>query len=113
MLQSFYNVLVVNCVFQGMVFGDTNTLIPLAMQTNLVKKTEDVVALLKQYEDERLLIADILQNDVNQVLAAVLLWIQFTKLKNHLVEDVSFSEAEKNLKIAIDKIRAIHYAIEK
>lgn len=66
---------------------------------------------LLRMQAERLLVADTLQNDVGQILASVLLWIQYTKIENKLVENVSFAEAEKNLKVAIDKIRSIHYLL--
>ncbi len=60
---------------------------------------------------ERERIADLLQNEINQTLASVLLWVQDAKKRNGLAEDYSFSQAELNLKAAIDQIRAVHYSL--
>ncbi len=62
---------------------------------------------------EREKIADALQNEVNQTLASVLLWIQLTKKENNLSEDRGFQQAEINLKAAIDHIRELHYSLMK
>jgi len=62
---------------------------------------------------ERSQLADQLQNEVNQTLASVLLWIQHAKLDNNIVEDPSLKQAENNLKAAIDRLRALHYMLAK
>lgn len=60
---------------------------------------------------ERGQIADLLQNEINQTLASVLLWVQDAKKRNGLSEDYSFLQAEANLKSAIDQIRDLHYTL--
>jgi hypothetical protein len=60
---------------------------------------------------ERSQLADQLQNEVNQTLASVLLWIQHAKLENNLMEDASLKQAETNLKAAIDRLRTLHYML--
>jgi len=62
---------------------------------------------------ERQQVADELQNEVNQTLASVLLWIQFAKKENNLMDDKSFAQAEINLKAAIDRVRSMHYSLSK
>ncbi|MEO5595282.1 MAG: hypothetical protein ABIR15_04160 [Chitinophagaceae bacterium] len=53
--------------------------------------------------------ADQLQNEVNQILAAALLWIRFAKMENKLTAGESIYNAEINLKEAIERVRALHY----
>jgi len=60
---------------------------------------------------ERSQLADQLQNEVNQTLASVLLWIQHAKLENNIPGDASLSQAETNLKAAIDRLRTLHYML--
>ena len=60
---------------------------------------------------ERSQLADQLQNEVNQTLASVLLWIQHAKMDNNIMEDASLKQAEINLKAAIDRLRTLHYAL--
>ena len=79
------------------------------MKTTPETVTDQLNACLKEREQ----IADALQNEVNQTLASVLLWIQFTKKDNHLAEDKSFQQAEINLKSAIDHVRLLHYLLTK
>jgi len=79
------------------------------MKTTPETVADQLNACLKEREQ----IADALQNEVNQTLASVLLWIQFTKKDNHLVEDKSFQQAEINLKAAIDHVRMLHYVLTK
>ena len=97
-----------NCFFRGMVFGwicqHRNN-----MKTNPPTVTDQLNTCLKEREQ----IADALQNEVNQTLASVLLWIQFTRKDNNLAEDKSFQQAEINLKAAIDRVRMLHYSLTK
>lgn len=60
---------------------------------------------------ERRQLADELQNEINQTLASVLLWIQHSKKENNIPEDPSLSQAETNLKAAIDRLRCLHYKL--
>lgn len=60
---------------------------------------------------ERRLLADELQNEVNQTLASVLLWIQHAKMEHNIPQDPSLTHAEENLKAAIDRMRALHYML--
>ncbi|GAC1449489.1 MAG: hypothetical protein NVSMB7_11570 [Chitinophagaceae bacterium] len=83
--------------------------IPENMKTNPETLTDQLNACLKEREQ----VADTLQNEVNQILASVLLWIQFTKKYNNLAGDKSFQQAETNLKAAIDRIRTMHYSLTK
>ena len=52
--------------------------------------------------------ANELQEEVNQILASALLWIRFAKSENKLTGDESVYNAEVNLQIAIERIRALH-----
>lgn len=69
------------------------------------------VDLLTPFLEERQQVADELQNEVNQLLASVLLWIRFAKTENKLMDDASIQHAEKNLQEAINRVRALHYAL--
>jgi len=60
---------------------------------------------------ERRQLADELQNEVNQTLASVLLWIQHAKKENDIPQDASLNQAETNLKAAIDRLRSLHYML--
>jgi hypothetical protein len=71
-------------------------------------KTNNQLSVL---QEERLHIADVLQNDLNQMLASVLLCMQFKKTENQLAENTLFSQAEMNLKIVIGKISNLHYSL--
>ena len=62
---------------------------------------------------ERQQAAHELQNEVNQLLASVLLWIRFAKAENRLHTDLSFLHAEKNLQEAITRVTSIHYTLAK
>ena len=73
------------------------------MQTNLIQ------ILLK----ERIILADELQNEINQSLASVLLWIQCAVKEHQLKDDKSLQMAEANLRATIDRARALHYSISK
>ena len=52
--------------------------------------------------------ANELQEEVNQILASALLWIRFAKSENKLAADESVYNAEVNLQIAIERVRALH-----
>ncbi len=67
--------------------------------------------LLTSFMEERQQVAEELQNEVNQLLASVLLWIRFAKTDNQLIDDASIKNAEKNLQEAINRVRALHYAL--
>jgi signal transduction histidine kinase len=73
------------------------------METNLVDM------LLK----ERIIVAEELQNEINQSLASVLLWIQFAVKEHHLQEDKSLQQAQNNLRATINRARALHYSLSK
>ncbi|MEP7278819.1 MAG: hypothetical protein ABI813_09270 [Bacteroidota bacterium] len=60
---------------------------------------------------ERIHLAEELQNEVNQTLASVLLWIQNARLENNIILDPSLAQAEINLKAAIDRLRKLHYSL--
>ena len=60
---------------------------------------------------ERAQLAEELQNEVNQTLASVLLWIQHAKKENNIAGDASLNQAETNLKAAIDRLRLLHYML--
>jgi signal transduction histidine kinase len=68
---------------------------------------------LKVCLKERSELANELQNEVNQTLASVLLWIQHAKIDNNIMDDPSLKNAEANLKEAIDRLRALHYMLDK
>lgn len=73
-----------------------------------IKTTEE---LLQACLSQRQALAEELQNEVNQTLASVLLWIQFAKKDNNIMEDTSLLQAEVNLKAAIDRLRDLHYLL--
>ncbi len=75
------------------------------------KTTHKVTARLNSCLINREEAASELQNEVNQLLAASLLWIRFAKADNKLYADESVYNAEKNLKEAIERVRALHYAL--
>jgi signal transduction histidine kinase len=79
------------------------------MKTKGPKISERLNTCLKEREQ----IADELQNEINQTLASVLLWMQFTKKEHQLQEDKAFMQAEENLKIAIDRLRTLHYSLSR
>lgn len=78
------------------------------MKTNLPSIKEQLNACLKEREQ----VADILQNEVNQILAAALLRMQCAKGSDN-TRDNSFQQPEIYLKKAIDKIRVLHYSLVK
>ncbi|MFT3936209.1 MAG: hypothetical protein QM726_21450 [Chitinophagaceae bacterium] len=68
---------------------------------------------LKNCIQQKMQASEELQNDINQVLASVLLWIEHTKLDQGLKNNASFEQAENNLRIAIEKVRKMHYKLGK
>ncbi len=60
---------------------------------------------------ERRSVANELQNEVTQTLAAALLLIQHTRKENPELQAGPFLQAEESLKKAIDSIRSIHYML--
>jgi len=79
------------------------------MEKNSIKISNQ----LNVFRKEREALANELQNEVNQTLASVLLWIQHAKIDNNIMEDPSLRNAETNLKAAIDRLRALHYTLSK
>ena len=77
------------------------------METTLLEVTHQLKACLSGRQQA----ADELQNEINQILASALLWIRFAKTENQLSADQSVCNAELNLKEAIERIRALHYAL--
>ena len=75
----------------------------LPMETNLLTEIDQLNSLIR----ERQQVAYELQNEVNQLLASVLLWIRFAKTQNKLMDDASIMNAEKNLQDAINRVRAL------
>jgi hypothetical protein len=57
--------------------------------------------------------ADILQNDINQTLAAVLLCLQSAMENEKLGDNLHLQMAESNLKSSIKKLVQLHYALSK
>jgi len=55
--------------------------------------------------------ADILQNDISQTLAAVLLWLQSAMENEQLAGNLALQLAESNLKDSIKKLVRLHYAL--
>lgn len=55
--------------------------------------------------------ADILQNDISQTLAAVLLWMQTAMQEDALAENQHLQLAETNLKSSIKKLVRLHYSL--
>lgn len=55
--------------------------------------------------------ADILQNDISQTLAAVLLWLQSAMENEALAGNLHLQLAETNLKESIKKLVRLHYAL--
>jgi len=77
------------------------------METTLLEVTHQLNACLSGRQQA----ADELQNEINQILASALLWIRFAKTENQLSADQSVCNAELNLNEAIERIRALHYAL--
>jgi hypothetical protein len=56
-------------------------------------------------------VADMLQNDIGQTLAAVLLWMQSAMEEEAIAANVHLQNAESNLKSSIKKLVRLHYAL--
>jgi len=56
-------------------------------------------------------VADMLQNDISQTLAAVLLWLQTAMDEEQLAANLHLQLAESNLKSSIKKLVRLHYAL--
>jgi|GEM_PF-1014016 len=80
---------------------------PFYMETS----TDKMIHQLNTCISDRQQAANELQNEVNQVLAAALLWIRFAKTENKLDEDPSVYNAERSLQEAIQRVRALHYTL--
>jgi signal transduction histidine kinase len=72
------------------------------------KKLKNQLACAMQ---ERMFVADELQNEVNQVLASAQLWISVAMKENNMQENKALALAESHLKTAIDQLRQLHYTI--
>ena len=57
------------------------------------------------------MVADILQNDISQTLAAVLLWMQTAMDEEGLSSNRHLQLAETNLKSSIKQLVRLHYAL--
>ena len=77
------------------------------MEINLPSTNEQLKACLQERRD----MAEEIQNEVNQTLASVLLWIQLARMENNIMGDTSLNKAEDNLKAAIDRLRTLHYTL--
>jgi signal transduction histidine kinase len=98
-----YKSMIDNCVFRAWYSFS------LPVFTTMEKKS--TIIQLKACLQERRVLADELQNEVNQTLASVLLWIQNAKMENNIMDDKSLKQAEINLKEAIDRLRSLHYSL--
>ena len=55
--------------------------------------------------------ADLLQNDISQTLAAVLLWLQTAMTEEQLAANLHLQLAESHLKSSVKKLVGLHYAL--
>jgi len=55
--------------------------------------------------------ADLLQNDISQTLAAVLLWLQSAMENEELAGNQLLKLAETNLKSSVKKLVRLHYSL--
>ena len=60
---------------------------------------------------EKEAVADMLQNDISQTLAACLLWLQSAREEEALVGNQHLQLAEIHLKTSIQKLVRLHYAL--
>jgi len=74
-----------------------------------------IIPALQQYTEvlDKEEVADILQNDVSQTLAAVLLWLQTAMSNKEIADNLHLQLAESNLKDSIKKLVRLHYALLK
>ncbi|MBA4168659.1 MAG: hypothetical protein H0X41_14130 [Chitinophagaceae bacterium] len=55
--------------------------------------------------------ADMLQNDISQTLAAVLLWLQTAMTEEQLATNLHLQLAESHLKSSVKKLVGLHYSL--
>ena len=78
------------------------------------KRSEENTTAIKDLQDRvvgKEVAADILQNDINQTLAAVLLWLQSAMENEQIAGNLHLQLAESNLKSSIKKLVRLHYAL--
>jgi len=80
------------------------------MEETLLHITRDIL-LLENPVMEKEEAADLLQNDISQTLAAVLLWLQSAMEDEELAGNQRLQFAETNLKSSIKKLVRLHYAL--
>jgi hypothetical protein len=71
----------------------------------------EIVSLPNEPVLEKEQVADMLQNDISQTLAAVLLWLQSAMENEELGANLHLQLAETNLKSSIKKLVRLHYAL--
>ena len=72
---------------------------------------ETAIPALQDTVVDRQAAADILQNDINQTLTAVLLWLQSAMEDEPIASNQYLQLAESNLKSSIKKLVTLHYAL--
>ena len=80
------------------------------MEYTLQQNIEDIL-LLENPGMEKEAAADLLQNDISQTLAAVLLWLQSAMEAEELAGNQCLQLAETNLRSSIKKLVRLHYAL--
>jgi len=80
------------------------------MEETLLQITEDIL-LLENPVVEKEEAADLVQNDISQTLAAVLLWLQSAMEDEELAGNQHLQLAETNLKSSIKKLVRLHYSL--
>ena len=80
------------------------------MEETLQQITEDIL-LLENPVVEKEEAADLLQNDISQTLAAVLLWLQTAMESEALAGNQLLELAETNLKSSVKKLVRLHYSL--
>jgi hypothetical protein len=74
----------------------------------------DAMLLEERTGFEKEAVAEILQNDISQTLAAVLLWLQSAREDETIAgDDQRLALAEKHLKTSIQKLVRLHYSLLK
>ena len=80
------------------------------MEEMLQEVTKDIVGLEKTVMGKEEA-ADLLQNDISQTLAAVLLWLQSAMENEELAGNQLLKLAETNLKSSVKKLVRLHYSL--
>jgi len=80
------------------------------MEEMLQEVTKDIVGLEKTVMGKEEA-ADLLQNDISQTLAAVLLWLQTAMESEALAGNQLLQLAETNLKSSVKKLVRLHYSL--